>query len=63
MKRDDKEEFCRDDDELRGDHWKDSKAVTLVSISTGCEPVENVRKWSKTEKKYAIVPAPSTVCS
>jgi hypothetical protein len=47
MKRGDMEEFYRDD-KLVGVQWKDPKAVSLTSVGTSCQLVENVRRWSKT---------------
>jgi hypothetical protein len=61
MKRGDIEEFCRDCDKLVEVQWKDSKAVALASTSNGFEPVENVRRWSKTEENYVMVPSPCIV--
>ncbi|XP_049840447.1 uncharacterized protein LOC126285183 [Schistocerca gregaria] len=61
LKRGDMEEFYRDDDKIVTFQWKDSKSVTLASTFTGCEPVSNVERWSKPEKKYILVPCPAVV--
>lgn len=61
LKRGDMEEFCREDNKVVVVQWKDSKAVTLASTCTGCEPVENVQRWSKAEKKYVTVSCPAVV--
>jgi hypothetical protein len=62
MKTGDTEKFRRDNDKLVVVQWKDSKEIALPSVSTGCEAVQNVRRWSKTEEKYVTVPYPCT-CS
>ncbi|XP_047109525.1 piggyBac transposable element-derived protein 2-like [Schistocerca piceifrons] len=61
LKRGDMEEFCRDDDKIVTVQWKDSKAVTLASTCTGCEPISNVDRWSNPEKKYILVPCSAVV--
>ncbi|XP_046994398.1 piggyBac transposable element-derived protein 3-like [Schistocerca americana] len=61
LNRGDMEEFCRDGDKTIIVQWKDSKAVTLASTCTGCEPVSKVERWSKPEKKYILVPYPAVI--
>lgn len=61
LKRGDMEEYCRDDNKLVVVQWKDSKGVTIASTCTGCEAVENVRRWCKTEKEYITVPCPAVI--
>ena len=55
------EEFCREDNKLVVVQWKDSKGVTIASMCTGCESVENVQRWSKSEKEYITVPCPTII--
>lgn len=53
--------YTRDDGNVVVVKWKDSRAMTLASTSTGASPVEPVKRWSKQEKKYIDVPAPAIV--
>ncbi|KAG0411505.1 hypothetical protein HPB47_011359 [Ixodes persulcatus] len=54
------EEYTRGDGNVVVVKWKDSRAVTLASTSTGSNPVEPDKRWSKQEK-YTDVPAPPIV--
>lgn len=41
--------------------WYDNRTVLLASSYVGPEPVENVRRWVKSKKDYAVVPRPHVV--
>lgn len=54
-------EVCRSDGRIIIVKWKDNICVILASTCSGAEPVENVQRWSKHEKRYVVVRAPAIV--
>lgn len=43
--------YTRDDKKIALVLWKDSKSIIMGSTSTGSEPVANVERWDKKQKK------------
>lgn len=41
--------------------WKDNKLVTLLSTFSGMNPISEVKKFSKKEKKSVLVPSPYVI--
>ena len=48
-------------DNIRVTRWKDNKAVTVASTVYGSDPVEQVSRWSRAEKKKIRVDRPSVL--
>lgn len=61
MKRGEYDEYTRDDEKITLVMWKDNKAILMGSTTSGGEPVTNVKRWAKKEKKYVDVSCPSVV--
>lgn len=41
--------------------WKDNKLVTLLSTFSGMNPISEVKRFSKKEKKSVLVPSPYVI--
>ena len=48
-------------DNIRVTRWRDNKAVTVASTVYGSDPVQQVSRWSGTEKKKIKVDRPSVL--
>ncbi|XP_031356899.1 piggyBac transposable element-derived protein 2-like [Photinus pyralis] len=55
------EHFTEENKKVVAVKWFDNKGVTLLSTYVGLQPIEEVRRWSQTEKKYVHVPRPNIV--
>lgn len=55
------EKFTRADNKITAIKWKNSKCVTVVSTTTGAEPCQIVKRWSKVEKKEINVNCPAAI--
>lgn len=60
LKRGDCEEFCSADGMVTF-KWKDTKCVTMLSNTSGKNPIQNVKRWCKQDKQYIQVPCPSVI--
>ncbi|XP_042904032.1 piggyBac transposable element-derived protein 3 [Parasteatoda tepidariorum] len=54
-------EHVSEDKKLAIVEWKDSNKVIMASNCCGMEPVEKVKRWSKTKHEYIEVPCPTVV--
>jgi len=61
MKRGDMEQRVSNDGKIAAIKWRDSKCVSLISTVAGLDPVKNVQRWCKKDKKYIEVPCPAVV--
>ncbi|XP_054279832.1 piggyBac transposable element-derived protein 3-like [Macrosteles quadrilineatus] len=41
--------------------WQDNKPVVMLSSNDAKEPMNDVRRWSKVDKKYIMVPQPNVI--
>lgn len=51
----------REDNKICVVKWQDNKSVMMLSSNEGKEPVNTVRRWSKSEKKYITVTQPNVI--
>jgi len=61
MKRGEYDEYTRDDNKIALVMWKDNKAILMGSTTSGGDPVTDVKRWDKKQKKYVDVCCPSVV--
>lgn len=61
MKRGEYDEYTRDDQKMALVMWKDNKAILMGSTTSGAEPITDVKRWDKKQKKYVDVRCPSVV--
>lgn len=55
------DELVRHDEKVCIVKWMDNKSVLMASTAAGSNPVDTVKRWSKKDKKYVIVPRPFLV--
>lgn len=54
-------EYVRSDGKLVITEWQDSNRVLMASTCVGKSPESTVKRWSKTEKRYADVTCPAAI--
>lgn len=53
----------REDGRVAVTKWLDNNSVVMLSTNESAEPLCNVKRWSKTEKRYKIVTQPRVINS
>ncbi|XP_037929963.1 piggyBac transposable element-derived protein 3-like [Teleopsis dalmanni] len=55
------DEIVRQDEKISVIKWMDNKSVLLATTAVGSDPIQTVRRWNKTTKKYVNINCPNAI--